>query len=338
MSARRPAGDDALLVALGTSSSTSPSPRGGSCPAAGEVVQALDGVSLDVRRGETLGLVGETGCGKSTLARCLTRLYDLTSGRVVFDGDDISTLLAPPAAPVPAADADDLPGPVRLAESAPAGRARSSATRSPSTAIASGGERKRQVQELMELVGLNPEHYNRFPAEFSGGQRQRIGDRARARAPPEARRLRRAGLGARRLDPGADHQPARRPAGRARADLRLHRSRPLGGAPRQRPRRGHVPRARSSRSPRPRSCSRIRATLHRRRCSRRCRCPTRTRRRRAADPAQRATCRRRSIRRRAAASTRAARRRSSAAAAGRAASSSLAPATRRRTSRRAISR
>ena len=56
------------------------------------MVQAVDGVSLEVRRGETLGLVGETGCGKSTLARCLARLYDLTSGTVRFDGHDISTL------------------------------------------------------------------------------------------------------------------------------------------------------------------------------------------------------------------------------------------------------
>ena len=89
-------------------------------PGGGQVVQALDGVSLEVRRGETLGLVGETGCGKSTLARCLTRLYDLTAGRVEFDGDDISTLSRSQLRALPAAHAVDLPGPVRLAEPAPA--------------------------------------------------------------------------------------------------------------------------------------------------------------------------------------------------------------------------
>ncbi len=137
-------------------------------------VQAVEDVSLEVRRGETLGLVGETGCGKSTLARCITRLHPLTSGRVVFDGVDISRL---------------SPGQMRpyrrrmqMIFQDPYGslnprRRVGSIIGDPLSIhhVASGPERTRRVQELMEIVGLNPEHYNRFPSEFSGGQRQRIG-------------------------------------------------------------------------------------------------------------------------------------------------------------------
>src|SRR2546430_3307553 len=139
-----------------------------------DVVHAVEGVSLDVRRGQTLGLVGETGCGKSTLARCITRLYDITSGRIIFDGDDISTL--PPRRMRP------YRREMQMIFQDPYGslnpRRRVGSIIGDPFAIhktATGQERKRRVQEVMELVGLNPEHFNRFPAEFSGGQRQRIG-------------------------------------------------------------------------------------------------------------------------------------------------------------------
>ena len=82
-------------------------------------VKAVDGVSLEVRRGETLGLVGETGCGKSTLARCIMRLFPLTAGRLTFDGADLSTLVPVADASLPPRDADDLPGPVRVAQLSP---------------------------------------------------------------------------------------------------------------------------------------------------------------------------------------------------------------------------
>ena len=137
-------------------------------------VQAVDGVTLDVARGETLGLVGETGCGKSSLARCITRLYPLTDGRIVFDGQDIGHLSRSAMRP--------LRREMQMIFQDPYGslnprRRVGSIIGDPLTIhrIASGAERRRLVQELMEVVGLNPEHYNRFPAEFSGGQRQRIG-------------------------------------------------------------------------------------------------------------------------------------------------------------------
>jgi oligopeptide/dipeptide ABC transporter ATP-binding protein len=139
-----------------------------------EYVHAVDDVSLEIRTGETLGLVGETGCGKSTLARCLTRLYDLTSGTVEFDGTDISTLSRRQLRP--------FRRNIQMIFQDPYGslnprRRVGSIIGEPFAVhgLAEGKDRMRRVQELMELVGLNPEHYNRFPAEFSGGQRQRIG-------------------------------------------------------------------------------------------------------------------------------------------------------------------
>ena len=139
-----------------------------------EYVHAVDGVSLSVPRGQTFGVVGETGCGKSTLARCVARLHDVTSGRIVFDGQDITQISQRRMRP--------LRREIQMIFQDPIGslnpRRRVGSIIGDPFAIhklAAGSERKRRVQELMERVGLNPEHYNRFPAEFSGGQRQRIG-------------------------------------------------------------------------------------------------------------------------------------------------------------------
>jgi oligopeptide/dipeptide ABC transporter ATP-binding protein len=137
-------------------------------------VQAVDGASLTVRQGESLGLVGETGCGKSTTARLIARLLEPTSGTILFDGQDISHLRR--------AGLKGLRREVQMIFQDPY------SSLNPRKTVGSivgepfaihgllrGPERKRAVQELMEQVGLNPEHYNRFPHEFSGGQRQRIG-------------------------------------------------------------------------------------------------------------------------------------------------------------------
>jgi oligopeptide/dipeptide ABC transporter ATP-binding protein len=137
-------------------------------------VQAVDGVSLTIKRGQTLGLVGETGCGKSTLARCIAGLIPITRGKVYFEGQDITNL--------PRAKMRPYRRQIQMIFQDPYGalnpRRRVGSIIGDPFAIhntASGNARKRAVQDLMERVGLNPEHYNRFPAEFSGGQRQRIG-------------------------------------------------------------------------------------------------------------------------------------------------------------------
>jgi peptide/nickel transport system ATP-binding protein/oligopeptide transport system ATP-binding protein len=138
-------------------------------------VHAVDDVSFDVLEGETLGIVGETGCGKTTTARLIVRLLDLTSGSIVFAGEDISAL----GGAALKAQRREMQMIFQDPYSSLNPRKTVGSVIAEPFAIhklmTGEGERRRAVQELMEQVGLNPEHYNRYPHEFSGGQRQRIG-------------------------------------------------------------------------------------------------------------------------------------------------------------------
>jgi oligopeptide transport system ATP-binding protein len=137
-------------------------------------IKAVDGVSFDIIRGETLGLVGESGCGKSTTGRAILQLYRPTAGEVYFEGEDLIALKGeklrrmrrrmqmifqdPYASLNPRMTVGDIIGEPLTVHN-----------------ISKGKERRERVQELLQVVGLNPYFVNRYPHEFSGGQRQRIG-------------------------------------------------------------------------------------------------------------------------------------------------------------------
>ncbi|MGW2159093.1 ABC transporter ATP-binding protein [Nonomuraea sp. NPDC001699] len=137
-------------------------------------VKAVDGVSFDVFKGETLGLVGESGCGKSTTGRLVTRLLEPTGGKILFEGQDITHMgqgrLRPLRRDMQMIFQDPFSS---LNPRHTVGTIVGAPFRIQGVQTENGV--KKAVQDILALVGLNPEHYNRYPHEFSGGQRQRIG-------------------------------------------------------------------------------------------------------------------------------------------------------------------
>jgi oligopeptide/dipeptide ABC transporter ATP-binding protein len=137
-------------------------------------IKAVDGVSLTIEEGETLGLVGESGCGKSTLGRAILRLYEPTSGRIVFDGQDITALGETELRPLRRRMQMVFQDPfASLNPRHSVGRIVGEPFRA--HGLASRSEATTRVRQLLEIVGLPSDAINRYPHEFSGGQRQRIG-------------------------------------------------------------------------------------------------------------------------------------------------------------------
>ncbi|MEZ5777026.1 MAG: ATP-binding cassette domain-containing protein [Paracoccaceae bacterium] len=166
-----------VLIAVEGVGKRFPLPQGVMSRLSGEpapAVHALNGVSFEIRRGETLGIVGESGCGKSTLARCLVRLHECDEGRILFEGQDIGALAGPARRAFNRRVQMIFQDPYsslnpRMKVRRILGEALSVHRMRPAAGISA------RVAELLELVRLNPDAADRYPHEFSGGQRQRIG-------------------------------------------------------------------------------------------------------------------------------------------------------------------
>ena len=202
---------------------------------------AVDGVSFSIGQGETLGLVGESGCGKSTVGRTILRLIEPTAGSIRIDGRDITHLSKTELRPYrrqmqiifqdpfssldPRMSAGDIVAePMRVHRTA------------------HGQEVKKRVAALFDRVGLRKAQMDNYPHQFSGGQRQRIGIARALALQPEADRRRRAGVGARRFDPGAGAQSDDGPAARDGLGLSVHLAQSRGGRAHQPPHRRDVSR------------------------------------------------------------------------------------------------